>query len=90
MMRWYDEGWSTGYPGAMIVMMLALLGLAIWAGLRLVGKPPSAPSTAQPTPRAVLDLRLASGEIDAEQYATLRRLLDDRGVAVGDASVVQR
>ena len=80
MMGWYNDGWHAGNWVVMSVMMLfwvALVGVAIWAAVKFLGgrtsTTPSAPVT--PTPRAILDRRLASGEIDAEQYAQLRRLL---------------
>jgi len=86
MMGWYDDGWGANWP-AMVLMMLfwvALIGVAIWAAVRFVGSGPGAAGrTAAPTPRSVLDQRLASGEIDAEQYVQLRRLLDGRSAGAG-------
>jgi uncharacterized membrane protein len=81
MMGWYDNGWGAGRTVTMGLMMLfwiALFGIVIWAAvhfLRGTGNTPAGVS-AEPTPRLVLDHRLAAGEIDAEQYAQLRRLLD--------------
>jgi len=78
MMGWYN-GWGGGGLLAMTLMMVfwvALVGIAIWAAVRFVGRGSASAPTATPTPRAILDHRLASGEIDAEQYAQMRRLLD--------------
>jgi putative membrane protein len=84
MMGWYD-GWGGGGWLAMTLMMvfwIALIGVAIWAAVRLAGRGPSAAgTTAAPTPRALLDHRLAAGEIDAEQYAQLRRLMEGQSAA---------
>ncbi|HYN66223.1 MAG TPA: SHOCT domain-containing protein [Ornithinibacter sp.] len=84
MMGWYNDGWGGGWlaMALMMVFWIALIGVAIWAAVRLVGSGSKVVGTmATPTPRTVLDHRLASGEIDAEQYAQLRRLLD--GVSAG-------
>ncbi len=86
MMNW-NTGWSGGGWLAMSVMMIfwaAVIGVAIWAAVRLL-----APGTrTQPvaTPRATLDARLASGSIDTEEYARLRRLLEGTSsdAVVGD------
>jgi len=89
MMGWSNDGWGGGSWLTMSVMMLlwiALIGIAIWAAVHLLrgnGASRAGVSTA-PTPRAILDHRLASGEIDAEQYAQLRRLLD--GSSTGTVS----
>jgi uncharacterized membrane protein len=65
----------------MVAFWVALLGVAIWAAVRFAGsRPAAAGTTATPTPRATLDRRLASGEIDTEQYAQLRRLLEGHSV----------
>jgi len=80
MMGWYIDGWGGGYWVAMTLMMvfwIALIAVAIWAAVHFLRSGTAAGVTsATPTPRAILDHRLASGEIDAEQYAQLRRLLD--------------
>lgn len=81
MMTWYDNGWGTGGWIAMALMMVLWIGLiavAAWAAVRLLRRDaPSAPATpAALGPRAILDERLAKGEIDAEQYAQLRRLIE--------------
>ena len=86
MMGWYD-GWGGGTVfamGLMTVFWVALTIGVVWAAVRLLGGGrPSAGTTATPTPRATLDHRLAAGEIDVEQYAQLRRLLDGQSVDTG-------
>lgn len=81
-------GWYNGLGGGWLAMSLmmffwiALIGVAIWVAVRVAGRGPAAPGTsATLTPRAILDHRLASGEIDAEQYAQLRRLLEGQSAA---------
>jgi len=86
MMGWYNDGWSGGTWAAMGLMMLlwlVVLGAAVWAGVHFL-RGDGGRATATPTPRSVLDTRLAYGEIDAEQYASLRRLLD--GQSAGTVS----
>ena len=81
-MDWNTNGWGNDNWVAMSLMMmfwLAILGFVIWTAVRLAGRSNS-PSMLHETPRSVLDRRLASGEIDAEQYSQLRRLLDGRTV----------
>jgi len=78
MMGWYDNGWGPGL--GMLVMLLVwggIIGLGVWAVARLT-RGESRPTPVE-TPRQILDRRFASGEIDAEQYAEARHLLDGRG-----------
>jgi len=79
MMGWYDNGWGWGAGIGMIVMVLfwgGLIALVVWAVARMTrGDVQSRPSD---SPRQILDRRLASGEIDAEQYAQTRHLLESR------------
>ena len=85
MMGWYNDGWGGGSWIAMTLMTffwVALIVLAAWAGIHFLRADSSAtpgPQTSL-TPRAILDQRLAAGEIDAEQYAQLRRILDGQSV----------
>lgn len=66
-------GWS------MIALSLAVLAIAVWAVTRLF---PAAPAA---DPVAVLDTRLAAGEVDLETYRTLRAELASR-VPAGQGS----
>ncbi len=63
---------SMGVGGwiAMAATWLAVLCLVVWAVCRLF------PATTQRDPRATLDARLASGEIDVETHRLLRASLD--------------
>ena len=62
----------------MIAVWAALIGLAVWAVTRLF------PSGRAPVdPRAVLDERLARGEIDADAYRRLRFEMDQPRTAAG-------
>lgn len=86
MMGWYNDSWGSGNWLAMGLMMffwVALIALAVWAGIHLLRADSATKASPQTTltPRATLDQRLAAGEIDAEQYAQLRRLLDGQSVA---------
>jgi putative membrane protein len=61
------------------VFLVVLLGLAIYVALRAVNPQSSTTGRtvpAAPSPREVLDLRLARGEISPEEYSTARPLLD--------------
>jgi len=62
------------------LFLVVLLGAAFYVALRAVTAPPSASGRTveplAPSPREVLDLRLAHGEISAEEYSTARPLLD--------------
>lgn len=69
-------GWGWNWWG--VVMMLAwplLLGLAAWAVVALTRERRQTERIQQPTPREILDRRLAAGEISEEDYARTRHLL---------------
>jgi putative membrane protein len=63
----------------MWVVMIAFLGLLIWAGYALVAgssrRRGNEPGEGTGAPRRLLDERLARGEIDAEEYQRLRDLI---------------
>lgn len=87
MMGWYNDGWGVGswlVMGLVTFFCVALVAIAVWAGIHVLRADSSAKPGPQTTltPRATLDQRLAAGEIDAEQYALLRRLLDGTSVAL--------
>ena len=73
--------WCTTLSGlgwvAMVAGWVLVVGLAVWAVCRLF------PGQARPDARTLLEQRLASGELDAEQYRELRDTLDDRSAAKG-------
>lgn len=83
MMGW-DGDAATGYSwwmAAFMLLLVAAVALGAWAMLHGDGHAGS--TTVTPTPRAVLDRRLAAGEIDAETYADLRRLLEGAASRTG-------
>lgn len=80
-MMWYGEGaWSWGdwlaMSGMMLLFVAGTIGLTLWVVTSLPKQ-----STAPPreTPRIALDRRFANGEIDEEEYARARRLVEDQG-----------
>ena len=83
MMFWYGGSWAWWQAGLMWLVMIAFWALIIWAIYALVvgitRRPDQASPDGQRQPgdaRAILDERLARGEIDAEEYQRLRDLLD--------------
>jgi len=78
---WNDNnGWMNGF--GMLVMLLVwagLIGLAVWAAVRMT-RGNTIASTSLESPRQILDRRFAAGELDAEQYATARRVLEGRSI----------
>jgi putative membrane protein len=77
MMGWYGDGWGAGWMVVMLLGWVALLGFGVWAVVALTrGRGPATPEPRAVEPRAILDRRLAAGEITAEEYAQVRRLLD--------------
>jgi putative membrane protein len=79
MMDWYGNGWMGSGLWMLLFMVLfwgGLLALGVWVVARLTHVP--AATTPPETPRQILDRRFANGEIDAEQYAAARQLLEGR------------
>lgn len=76
MMDWYGGmGWMMATSS---VLGLALIGLVVWAIVRLTAAPP--PKQQNPTrssAREILDRRFASGEIDVDAYRRAVRELSD-------------
>ncbi len=65
--------------GGMMVFWIAVIAIGIWLVIRLTDRPGEhLPKTE--SPRAILDRRLASGELNAEQYAEARRLLESQSL----------
>ena len=78
MMDWYHGDW--GYSGiAGMAMMVALwgviIGFAVWAIAHFTRTEPSQVANVESS-HAILDRRLASGEIGAEEYARIRHALN--------------
>ncbi len=77
MMDWNDVGgsWGNGWMiGMMLVVLLISLGFGAWALVTLTRSDKRTPAATE-SARQILDRRLASGEIDQEQYQQLRRTL---------------
>jgi putative membrane protein len=80
MMGW---GWNgaSGYGtnwlwmGGMMVFWFAVIGIGIWLVLRLTDRRDGETQRGE-SPRAALDRRFANGEVNADQYAEGRRLLE--------------
>lgn len=77
---WGNNGWSSGGALVMIVVMVSLVAVAVWAVLRLSRRPEQPARDGLESARHLLDRRLAAGEIDEQQYAQTRRVLEGRGV----------
>jgi putative membrane protein len=81
MMSWF--GHTAGMSGFgvlfMVVVWGSLIALAVWAVARMTPVSHVTQSSAE-SPRQILDRRFASGEIDAEQYAAARRVLEGRSI----------
>jgi putative membrane protein len=78
---WNDGGgWMNGFGMLFMVLVWgALIALGVWVVVRTTRGNPVGPTSAE-SPRQILDRRFASGEIDAEQYAAARRVLEGRSI----------
>jgi len=76
-MGWYGGGMGAGAWAAMGLFWLVLLGLIIWAVVRLlpVGSGSSGTRATEDSPEEILDRRFARGEIDLETYQVQRAAL---------------
>lgn len=78
MMGWYGDNWGVAGVVGMLMMLVfwgGLIALAVWAVAR-VTRSDHPHAIAVESPRAILDRRFASGDLDAEAYAQARRILD--------------
>lgn len=89
MMGWHD-GYGYGYGGGgigmalvMLLFWLPLIGLGVWLVARVTRAQPNhgsavpvAPQHPADSARGILDRRFAHGEISAEQYTEMRRVLE--------------
>jgi putative membrane protein len=89
MMGWYNACSAGGYSGGwMIVMTLALaalIGVGVWAVIRLTRGDAAVATDVGETPQQVLDRRLAAGEIDTDEYLLARQTLQDTATTEGAA-----
>ncbi|WP_433447286.1 SHOCT domain-containing protein [Streptomyces sp. CA-142005] len=78
-MMYWDGGWA--WMAFMPLLWIALIALAVWAGIRFAHHPAthgdSAHRAPEPreTPEEILDRRFAKGEIDADTYTEARQRL---------------
>lgn len=71
------DGWGAGSWVAMVILMVLFWGLVIGGGLWLVRAVGGAPAPApQLDAMAVLDRRLAEGEISPEEYRERQQLIE--------------
>ncbi|MEU6066733.1 MULTISPECIES: SHOCT domain-containing protein [Streptomyces] len=80
-MMYWDGGSGWAWMAFMPLLWIALIGLVVWAVVRLAQHPASrrddtdgGPAPTE-TPEEVLDHRFASGEIGPETYAEMRKQL---------------
>lgn len=80
MMWGYGYGWW--WMMLMPLLWVALLGVIVWAVVRLTQRPAdrSVDRPQRETPQEILDRRFASGEIDADTYTQARARLAGRDV----------
>lgn len=75
---WYGGGWwFVMMMGMIIFWIMVFIGLYL-IYRALAQRPASGPPPAE-TPRAILDRRLASGDISPDVYDALRRKLESGG-----------
>lgn len=82
-MDWWHHDLSTGGAIVMGIMMLVFWAMLAVAIVWLVRAVVAGPTTgADVAPRAVLDRRLAEGEISLAEYRELRAALEDESVGL--------
>ena len=75
MMGWYSGGMGYGAWMLMGLFWLVLLGVIIWAVVRLLPARRDGAGRDADGPEDILDRRFARGEIDAEAYQAQRAAL---------------
>lgn len=81
MSYWSSESWGSWIwmSAMMLVSAAVVIGLTVWVAVWATRSTTTRNTTARKsfeTPRAVLDRRLAAGEIDTDEYTQARLLLD--------------
>lgn len=71
---WGGWGWMMLMP----LVWIALIGVIVWAAVRVIQRGDRATPPARETPQEILDRRLASGEIDPDAYTKARAVLAGR------------
>ena len=81
MWGWNNGGWQGNWwMGGMIFFWIAIIGLGIWLVVRLTDRHDEH-LPKMDSPRTILDKRFANGELNAEQYAQARRLLESNSLS---------
>jgi uncharacterized membrane protein len=78
MMGWYSNDWgAAGLTGLliMIAVWVSVIALVVWVIVRLT-RPDRTLSPTIDSARAILDRRLASGDITTEEYVGIRKVLE--------------
>jgi uncharacterized membrane protein len=67
-----------GFGGAGMLLWIVLIVAVIWRFTQAASRKaePTRPAGLEHTPKAILDERLARGEITAEQYRSLRKEIE--------------
>lgn len=73
----WNDGWNGSgnnwfFMGGMMIFWIAVVAVGIWLVLRVTDRDRKETKSID-TPKAILDRRLASGEISAEQHAEARK-----------------
>jgi len=87
MMFGYGGHWAGWQVAFMVIVMIAVLGLLVWAAYALIrnANRGSNPEQRRDHARMTLDERLANGEIDEGEYKHLCGLIaGENRVSVGD------
>jgi putative membrane protein len=82
MWGWNNGGWQGAGAGWMVGMMvfwIAIIGIGIWLVVRLTDRKVDQHPKIE-SPRALLDRRFASGDLNVDQYAEARRLLESQAL----------
>jgi putative membrane protein len=80
MWGWDNGAWQGGWwMAGMMVFWIAVIGIGIWLIVRLTDRRGEQNPKTE-SARAILDRRFASGELNAEQYAEARRLLESQAM----------
>ncbi|PIB03953.1 hypothetical protein B1C81_34865 [Streptomyces sp. HG99] len=79
MMYWDGVGWA--WMALLPLLWIVLIGLVVWAAVRLAQRPAGhhggadRGKTLVETPEDILDRRFATGEIDTDTYSEARKRL---------------
>lgn len=82
MMHDWNDGWGWHGMGLGWLFWIVVIGLVVWLAIMLArsagGRDVRVPDEPARSAREILDERLARGEIDDQEYARKRKLLDGK------------